>query len=43
MKYYIRIGSGLYGYEVRAKNLKDAKRKARKLCIYGEKIISIYK
>ena len=37
-KYSINIGIGLYCYEIKAKSLKEAKKKAKKLCIYNEKI-----
>jgi len=39
MKTYIaNIGCGLYSYTIKAKSLKEAKKKAKKLCIYNEKI-----
>jgi len=40
--YSVNIGIGLYCYEIKAKSLKEAKKKAKKLCIYNEKINWIY-
>lgn len=40
--YYVRLGIGLYSYEVKAKSLNDAKRLAKRMCIYKtEKVISV--
>ena len=42
-KYTAIIGTGIYSYEIKTKSLKEAKKKAKKLCIFkGEKVHSIY-
>lgn len=41
--YHAKIGMGLYLYQIKAKSLKEAKIKTKKMLINNEKIIYVVK
>ena len=41
--YYARLGNGLYLYKIKARSLKEARKIAKRMCIYKtQKVIMVF-